>query len=75
MQEKTLLKIALMVSLTGIVILYLISSNIELNEKNIEKITIDNKDEFVKVRGLVSRVIDTENLQFSRVFLGFKMNP
>ena len=45
MKEKTLLKVALICSLLGLLILYLISSNIEIKEKNIEKITIGNKDE------------------------------
>jgi len=62
MQEKNLLKIALIISLTGLLILYLISDNIEIKEKNIEKITIDNKDEFVKIKGTVSKVIDTERV-------------
>ena len=62
MKEKTLLKIALITSLLGILILYLISDNINLEEKNIEKITIDNKDEFVKIKGKVSNVIDTEKV-------------
>jgi len=67
MKETILLKIALIVSLVGLVSLYLISNNIEINEKNIEKITIDNKDEFVKVKGLVSRVIDTEKVTIINV--------
>ena len=62
MKEKTLLKIALVCSLLGLLILYLISSNIEIKEKNIEKITLDNKDEFVKLRGVVSNVVDTEKV-------------
>ena len=62
MQEKTLLKIALIVSLTGLLIIYLISGNIVIKETNIEKITIANKDEFVKVRGIVSRITDTERV-------------
>ena len=67
MQEKTLLKIALITSLVGLLILYLISDNITIKEKNIEKITIDNKDEFVKVRGLVSNVVDTEKVTIINV--------
>ena len=67
MKEKTLLKIALIVSLAGLLILYLISDNITIKEKNIEKITIDNKDEFVKVKGLVSKVIDTEKVTIMEI--------
>tara|TARA_Y100000294_G_C8367150_1_gene261174 strand:+ start:182 stop:535 length:354 start_codon:yes stop_codon:yes gene_type:complete len=62
MKEKTLLKLALITSLAGLLILYLISDNIAINEKSIEKITLDNKDEMVKVRGIVSKVIDTEKV-------------
>jgi len=67
MQEKTLLKIALIMSLLGLLILYLISDNIEIKEKNIEKITLDNKDEFVKLRGIVSKVIDTERVTIMEI--------
>ena len=62
MQEKTLLKVALISSIVGLLILYLINDNIQINEKNIEKITIGNKDEFVKIRGIVSNVVDTEKV-------------
>jgi len=67
MQEKTLLKIALIVTLLGLLILYLISDNIEIKEKNIEKITLENKDEFVKLRGIVSKVIDTEKVTIMEI--------
>ncbi|MBW2976576.1 exodeoxyribonuclease VII large subunit [Candidatus Woesearchaeota archaeon] len=62
MKEKTLLKIALICSLSGLLILFLISNNLEIKEKNIEKITLDNKDEFVKLTGTVSNIIDTEKV-------------
>ena len=67
MKEKTLLKIALICSLLGLLILYLISNNIEIKEKNIEKITIDNKDEFVKLNGIVNNVIDTEKVTLIKI--------
>ena len=67
MKEKTLLKIALITSLLGLLILYLISGNIEIKEKNIEKITIENKDEFVKLRGFVNKVIDTEKVTIMEI--------
>ena len=62
MEEKTLLKIALVASLAGLMFLYLISSNIEIKEKNIEKITLENKDEFVKLRGIVSNLVNSEKV-------------
>jgi DNA/RNA endonuclease YhcR with UshA esterase domain len=67
MQEQTLLKTALITSLLGLLGLYLISDNIEIKEKNIEKITIDNKDEFVKLRGIVNKVIDTEKVTIMEI--------
>jgi len=67
MKEQTLLKTALIVSLLGLLILYLISSNIEIKEKNIEKITLDNKDEFIKLRGIVNKVIDTEKVTIMEI--------
>ena len=67
MQEKTLLKTALICSLLGLLSLYLISNNIEIKEKNIEKITLDNKDEFVKLNGIVNNVIDTEKVTIIKI--------
>lgn len=67
MKEKTLLKIALITSLVGLISLYFISSNIEIKETNIEKITLENKDEFVKLRGIVSRVINTEKVSILEI--------
>ena len=67
MQEKTLLKIALIASLAGLLILYLISSNIEIKESNIEKITIENKDEFVKLSGIVSNLVNSEKVMILEI--------
>ena len=67
MQEKTILKIALIVSLIGLLILYLISDNITIKQASIEKITLDNKDEMVKVRGIVSRLADTEKVTIMEI--------
>ena len=67
MKEQTLLKTALIVSLSGLLILYLISDNIEIKEKNIEKITLENKDEFVKLTGIVNRVVDTEKVTIMEI--------
>ena len=67
MKESTLLKIALITSLLGLLILYLISDNIEIKEKNIEKITMENKDEFVKLRGVVSNLINSEKVMILEI--------
>ena len=62
-----MLKIALIISLLGLLGLYIISGNIEIKEKNIEKITLENKDEFVKLRGIVNKVIDTEKVAIMEI--------
>jgi len=67
MKEKTLLKTALIVSLLGLSIIFFISDNIEIKEKNIEKITIENIDDFVKLSGIVSKVIDTEKVTIMEI--------
>ena len=67
MQEKTLLKIALITSIVGLVVIYVISGNIVIEEKTLEKITIGNKDEFVKVRGMVSRITDLEKVTIMEI--------
>ena len=56
MEEKTLLKIALIISLLGLLGLYMVSENVEIKEKTIEKITLENKDEFVRLGGIVNKV-------------------
>lgn len=67
MKEKTLLKIALIASFIGLLSLYLISSTIEIKEKNIEKITLENKDEFVKLRGIVSNLVNSEKVMILEI--------
>ena len=62
MKEKTLLKTALICSVLGLLVLYLISDYIAIDEKSVGKITLDNKDEIVKVKGIVDKVIDTEKV-------------
>jgi RecJ-like exonuclease len=56
LQESFLLKIALVVSVLGIVFLYLISTQIELNDTTIEKITSGSAEDKVSVTGLVTSV-------------------
>ena len=67
MKEKTLLTTALIVSLAGLLVLYIISDNIEIKKASIEKITLDNKDEMVKVKGIVSRLTDTEKVTIMEI--------
>lgn len=67
MKEKILLRVALITSLLGLLILYLISDNIKLQEKSIEKIAIENKDEIVRLRGIVSKAVDRETVTIMEI--------
>ncbi|OIO62485.1 hypothetical protein COY26_03255 [Candidatus Woesearchaeota archaeon CG_4_10_14_0_2_um_filter_33_10] len=58
MEEKTLLKLALICSLVGIIALFFISERIEIKEKNINEINKDNIGEDVRIKGIVSRSTD-----------------
>ncbi len=60
MDEKTLLKIGLIITIVGITILYFISGKIDIEEKTISKITAENIGEDVKIKGTVSRVTDLD---------------
>ena len=62
MKEKNLLKVALICSLVGIVALYFISENIEIKQKNIEKITLDDINKNVKVKGVVKDLFENEKV-------------
>ena len=62
MKEKTLLKIALICSLVGIAALFLISENIEVTQKGIEKITFDDIEKNVKVKGIVKDLFENEKV-------------
>lgn len=67
MKEKTLLKIALITSFFGLVVLFFVSNSISVDERNIGKITLDDLDEHVKVKGTVSGLIDTESVVIMNV--------
>jgi len=55
MEEKSLLRLALICSLVGIIALFFISENIEIKEKNIDEINKDNIGEDVRIKGIVSK--------------------
>ena len=66
MDEKQILKISLVVSLLGIVALFIISSGIDLEAVvSLEGIP---EEETVVVKGLVGRVSDTEKVVFVEVW-------
>ena len=58
MEEKSLLRLALICSLVGIIALFFISENMEIKEKNIDEINKDNIGEDVKIKGIVSKSAD-----------------
>jgi len=38
-----------------------------LSKKNIEKITLDNKDEFVNIKGTISNIVNTEKVTIIKI--------
>jgi len=64
MKESTLLKISIIITFIGIAFLYILTDNIEVAEKTIDKITIEDADEYVKLAGIISRITETEKVYF-----------
>jgi DNA/RNA endonuclease YhcR with UshA esterase domain len=62
MEEKTLLKTALISALAGIALLWLISQQMPLEESHIKDITQDNLGADVKITGIVNRVTSMEKI-------------
>ena len=60
MKERTLLVIAVGCAVTGVLALYLISSRIEIEESDINKIMSGTSEESVLVSGNIARVTETE---------------
>lgn len=67
MKEKNLLKIALISSLVGVLILFIVSQNISVEEKTISKITMGDIDNQVKIKGFIEKVINTEKVMIINV--------
>ncbi len=63
MKEKTLLKIALIAGIIGIVILFIISETIEIEETDIDKITKANEED-VKLIGKISKITNLDKVIF-----------
>ena len=63
MKETTLLKIALICSLAGLIILYFISTKIEINDYK-PSILNRNVGDDVKLRGTISKINDKGNVVF-----------
>jgi len=62
MNEKTLLRIAIISALFGVFLLYIISENIPIDETLISKIEGENIGNDVKVKGVVSDVYNGEKI-------------
>ncbi len=67
MKEKNLLKYAFIASLLGVLILFIVSENISVEEKTISKITFEDMDKKVKIKGFVEKVVDTEKVVIMEV--------
>lgn len=64
MKEKTLLKIALIASLIGILILLFISSKLEVNEKTISNIDETDIGSSLKIDGVITNIRKTNTVTF-----------
>ena len=64
MKEKTLLKIALICGIIGLIILFIISDNLEIKEKDIDKINKANVEEDVKLIGKISKITQLDKVAF-----------
>lgn len=62
MKERTLLKIAIVSSLVGVFLLYIISDNITLDESSIGRIEEEEIGNDVKVKGVVKDVFNGEKI-------------
>ncbi len=67
MKEVTLLKAALICSVAGIILLFLISEVIDIPEKAISEITEGDKDSSVWVKGIVNRITEKEKVAYIEV--------
>ncbi len=65
MQEQILLKIALISAVLGLVALFLVTQRIELSQTQINQIDQINED--VLIKGVVTRVTDREDLLFLEI--------
>ncbi len=67
MKEKTLLKIALTCSFAGIIILYIVSNNITIEESSIAKINDEEIGAMVKLKGTIDRFFQGNKTAIIRV--------
>lgn len=62
MNETTLLKIAIISAIIGVITLYFLSENMNVEEKTIEKITTADIDKDVKIRGTIEKITEKEKV-------------
>jgi DNA/RNA endonuclease YhcR with UshA esterase domain len=67
MNESLLLKLSLIFSLIGIIILYLISNKIQINDITIEKINKEELQKSVKIKGRITDTINKEKITILKV--------
>ena len=67
MQEKTLLKISLITSLVGILILLIILDKIDVSDSNINQVNKTFLDKQVKIKGEITRITETPGLYIINV--------
>jgi DNA/RNA endonuclease YhcR with UshA esterase domain len=62
MREKTLLQIAIVISILGLVFLYYVSENTLIGEKIIESIDSTDFEKDIRIKGTVEKVIDKDKI-------------
>ena len=62
MEDETLFRLALIVSMTGILLLFIISDTIKINKYNIKELTKDEIEKTVIIRGEITRITETPGL-------------
>jgi len=67
MKEKTLFKLALVIIILGLIILFFVSEKIEIDEKAISKINKENLDEYVKITGTIDSIFKSEKVTILEV--------
>lgn len=67
MKEKTLIAISIIGSLAGLFVLFLLTENIEYNEKTIEKINSEKIQDMIKVNGEVVSARSGGNATFIQI--------
>ena len=73
MKETTLLKIALICSLVGLVILYFISGKIEIRDYKPNQLAKNAGDD-VKLNGIITKISDKGNIIFIEVKQEYPVN-